>query len=87
MIPAPMFGRLEYLGREGWSTGHAGISLMDPQKYVDKLTQRDVYARVLELDDTLQPNGVVYEPKFLPAQEDLCSVCRKTDHDDGMCLI
>lgn len=87
MIPVPTFGRLEYLGRDGWSTGHAGISLLDPQKYVDMLTRRDVYARVLELDDRLQPNGVVYEPAIIPDPEDICSMCKKTDHDDGMCLI
>lgn len=33
-----------------WETGHAGINLMNPALYVQKLSKRGVVARAVEVD-------------------------------------
>jgi len=33
-----------------WGTGHAGINLMNPAVYVQKLAKRGVIARAVEVD-------------------------------------
>lgn len=48
----PTFVRIEYwnpmLG--DWAVGHAGINLMDPAHYVQKLAYRGTIARAVEID-------------------------------------
>lgn len=50
--------RLDYLTEAGWEHGHAGIALVDPQRYVDRLTSR--VARASTLDERLQPTGETF---------------------------
>ena len=48
----PTFCRVEYwnptLG--DWTVGHAGINLMNPATYVQKLAKRGTIARAVEVD-------------------------------------
>jgi hypothetical protein len=55
------FGRLEYQTRAGWVNGHAGISLQDPQRYVDRLGQPRIVGGTTK-------EGVV--ARFVPINED-----------------
>jgi hypothetical protein len=42
----PEFGRLDYLTKIGWVEGHAGIALVEPQRYIDKLLAgKEIVAR------------------------------------------
>lgn len=45
-----MFCRVEYVGPRGWGIAHAGISLVDPEKYSRDLTARGQLNRVTNLD-------------------------------------
>lgn len=48
----PCFVRIEYWNHltESWQVGHAGINLMDPAAYVNKLAKRGVLARAVNKD-------------------------------------
>jgi hypothetical protein len=48
----PTFVRVEYWNgmTASWGTGHAGINLMNPAVYVQKLAKRGVIARAVEVD-------------------------------------
>lgn len=101
MIPVPEMVRLEYLTPDGWVTGHAGIALLDPGRYVERLAQRKKYGRALALDGDLRPTGRVWEPDDLPDPSSLvpptdgttvptlpCDLCGATDHRlDAQCLL
>lgn len=63
--------RIEYLTADGWTVGHAGIALLDPARYVERLSARLKFGRAIELDDHLQPCGKVWEPDSLPDPHDL----------------
>lgn len=63
--------RLEYMTRAGWVTGHAGIALLDPGRYVERLAANGKFGRALELDDRLQPTLRRWEPAKLPDPKDL----------------
>jgi len=66
--PKPYFCRLEYLTSKGWSVGHAGIALLSPQRYVERLSAREKFGRATVLDpDTLEPTDEVYVSPNLPA--------------------
>jgi hypothetical protein len=84
-VPVPTMCRLEYLTPDGtWSTAHAHMALLDPGKYVIKVSQRRP-TRALELAENLQPTGVVFEVLPLP---DPCDLCGKYLHAvDGECLL
>ena len=70
--PTPHFVRLEYLTPAGWATGHAGVSLLEPQRYVDRLAAKRKFGRAVELGATdMAPTGVVWEPADLPDLKDL----------------
>lgn len=58
----PTFVRIEYWNpvRQDWVTGHAGMNLMNPARYVQKLAERGTIARAIELDDENQPREIVY---------------------------
>lgn len=58
--------RLEYLTRKGWVMGHAGINLLHPERYVERLTDRGKFGRCTVLDDRLQPTGTVYVSPNIP---------------------
>lgn len=64
--PVPTLCRLEYLGRKGWVMGHAGVALLAPERYVERLTARGKFGRATELDDRLQPTGKVWVSPNLP---------------------
>lgn len=70
-IPKPYFCRLEYYTPEGWKTGHAGIALLNPQRYVERLEERNKYGRALELGEDLKPTGKKWEPAKLPPRSKL----------------
>lgn len=101
-VKKPTFVRVEYLTPNGWVKGHAGINLLDPQRYVERLRANNKFGRALELnEEDLTPTGVVYEPDDLPDPKDLrptntpipalyatCEGCGATDHDyQWQCLI
>lgn len=67
----PTLVRLEYLTPRGWVVGHAGIALLDPQRYVDRLLAKEKFGRCIVLDESLQPTGEVFEPPALPDPADL----------------
>jgi hypothetical protein len=48
----PTFVTIEYWHQmtASWETGHAGINLMNPATYVQKLAKRGVIARAVEKD-------------------------------------
>ena len=64
--PVPTLCRLEYLTRNGWVVGHAGINLLNPSRYCERLTERGKFGRATELDDRLQPTGQVWTSAGLP---------------------
>ena len=58
----PEFCRVEYwsAAKADWSVGHAGINLMNPEKYVTKVTERgDHIARAVVVDtgQEIYPTG------------------------------
>lgn len=48
----PTFCRIEYWNpmTVNWEVGHAGINLLDPAAYVEKLAKRGTIARAVEVD-------------------------------------
>ena len=67
----PEHCRVEYLRPDGeWSTGHHGVNLVDPERYVASLARRGTVARVSVLDDRLRPTTEFTAP--LPPPCDLC---------------
>jgi len=52
MMDHPTFVRIEYWNQmtASWQTGHAGINLMNPATYVQKLAKKGVIARAVEVD-------------------------------------
>ena len=48
----PTFCRIEYWNplTQDWETGHHGIRLVDPAKYVKKLAKREVIARAVDIE-------------------------------------
>lgn len=65
-IPVPSLCRLEYLTPEGWVVGHAGVSLLNPAKYVERLAERGKFGRATVLADDLKTALQVFEPPNLP---------------------
>lgn len=51
-MDGPTFCRIEYWNSmtASWETGHAGIQLMKPDTYVQKLAKRGVLARAVDKD-------------------------------------
>ncbi|WP_027860115.1 hypothetical protein [Marmoricola sp. URHB0036] len=62
----PTLCRLEYLTTNGWAVGHAGIALLHPARYVERLTARGKFARCTELNPDLSEGRVHVSPN-LPA--------------------
>jgi len=58
----PTLCRIEYLTPDGWKVGHAGMNLLHPERYVERLPDRNKFGRATELDDSLQPTGKVWAP-------------------------
>lgn len=75
--PVPTFCRLEYwnTATSSWSVRHAGIALLHPQRYVERLAGRGRIGRV-----TLVDSGKVLQQP--------CTTCHQ-QHDPpwGSCLI
>jgi hypothetical protein len=59
-VPVPQFTRLEYLTPTGWMRGHNGISLLHPERYVERLGANGKYGRATVLDNDLQTVLAVY---------------------------
>lgn len=60
-IPVPTFVAVEYWSAERaeWWVGHAGLNLMNPEKYVTGVTQKGkMIARAVEKD-----TGQIFWPK------------------------
>ena len=57
----PTFCRIEYWSpiAADWWVGHAGTNLMDPEKYVTKVTETGKIARavVVETGEVIYPKG------------------------------
>ena len=78
----PTFVRLEQWNprtRE-WVVNHAGLNLLDPQRYVERYAQNGKTARAIEVE-TGKVFGLAEAPK-----EDDCVLCGEP-HMHGMCLI
>lgn len=65
-VPAPELCRLEYLTRKGWVVGHAAISLLHPEKYVERLEANGKIGRCTVLDASLKPTNTVWCAKVVP---------------------
>ena len=62
----PTFVRLEYLNPDGtWWVAHAGINLLNPRLYLEKLLARGVHARVIEKNEDWQDGEVLVLPETL----------------------
>lgn len=59
MIDQPTFVRLEYWSvmSGDWTVGHAGINLMNPTVYVQKLAKDGLIARAVEVDTGMTVYG------------------------------
>jgi hypothetical protein len=57
----PTFCRIEYWSplAADWWVGHAGLNLMNPEKYVTKVTERGRIARAVVVDtgEIIYPKG------------------------------
>lgn len=58
----PAFVRIEYWSpvKADWWVGHAGLNLMNPEKYVTKVTDRgEMIARavIVDTDEIIYPKG------------------------------
>lgn len=100
---SPSLCRLEYLTANGWSVGHAGVALLHPDRYVERLTARGKFGRATVLDERLQPTDEVYVSPDLPDDlsllvkvdtdiptlVELCPVCDEAHPApyDGSCLL
>jgi hypothetical protein len=73
-LPVPTFCRLEYLTPAGWATGHAGIALLHPRRYVERLAKRGKIGRVTLLD-----TGEIIQLA--------CEFCSEVHDRPGTCLI
>lgn len=73
-IPVPIFCRLEYLTPSGWATGHAGVALLHPRRYVERLAGRGKIGRVTVLD-----TGEIIQLE--------CEFCSKVHDRPGTCLL
>lgn len=85
----PAFCRLEYWNpvKQEWEHAHAGISLLHPRRYVERLVPKGKQGRVTILDGDLQPIHVLTGPPV--AKYPTCSYCGD-DHPephDGACLL
>lgn len=57
----PTLVRIEHLTPRGeWVVDHAGVNLLDPQAYVERIAERRM-TRCIGLDDRLQATGHIYE--------------------------
>lgn len=58
-VPRPYFCRVEYWNGAAWMRGHAGINLLDPERYAARLAGRGTVARVTVVDtgDTFGAEG------------------------------
>lgn len=55
--------RIELMNTDGtWRLAHAGIALLDPERYVNNMAKRGTLGRVSILDDKLQPSKVYTIP-------------------------
>jgi hypothetical protein len=64
------FCRLEYLTRKGWVVGHAGVALLNPQGYVDRLHKAGKIGRAVVLGEDFQPLQT-FEPPEVPDPQDV----------------
>lgn len=84
------FGRIEYLTSAGWVNGHAGINLVDPQRYVDGLK---VHGRFTEIDEDFLPGKVILPTTEKPvggvpvAKIRECSACQGQHDTPWECLL
>lgn len=69
--------RLERLTSTGWQVAHHGIDLLHPARYVERLADNGVTARVILLD-----TGEV----ITHGDAIMCGICGQ-GHSDGSCLL
>lgn len=72
--------RVEYLGANGWWTGHKGLDLKDPVTYAQKVTRDRVPCRVIDTDT----GEILWEPTLAA-----CPYCDDPHAGpfDGSCLL
>lgn len=76
------FCKLEYLTPNGWKVGSAGVNLLHPERYVERLTANGKFARCTILD-----TGQVFESPNVPDPSTMCQICTSTEHQSGVCLL
>lgn len=99
-LAVPTLCRLEYLTASGWVTGHVGVNLLDPGRYVKRLAERGKVGRATALDSSLAPTGEVWGPPEEMADQPLapsdtaipvvtCMFCEghHAPPYDGTCLL
>lgn len=82
MTDTVYFCRLEYLTPDGWVIGHAGVNLLHPERYVERLTARGKFGRCTIID-----TGQVFESPNLPDPSSICRYCQSIEHQSGECLL
>lgn len=88
--------RLEYLTRNGWVVGHQDVPLLDPERYVERLTANGKFGRATDLssgqvwvspDVPTDPSILVSSGTHIPKLPDgKCDFCGGP-HDTGGCLL
>lgn len=80
------FVRLEYWdpAAQEWVHGHAGIRLLHPRRYVERLAANGKVGRVTDLD-----TGEIFQLAEPPTAPVPCAFCgeRHGEPRDGSCLI
>lgn len=66
VYPTPVMCRLDHWTPDGWVTIQPAVALLDPARYPARLEEKLKFGRAVELDDRLQPTGVVHNPSRLP---------------------
>lgn len=87
MLEHPTFVQLEYWdpAKEEWTIGHAGLNLLHPRRYVERLAAKGKIGRVTDKE-----TGEVFQladPQ--PQPKDLCEWCDDFHAApfDGTCML
>ena len=73
--------RLEYERPDGtWALGHAGVALLHPEKYPERLAKKGKRGRVTVLDERLQPTDTVYLGPEVEHPKEICRMCGGEGH-------
>ena len=87
--PAPTFCRLEMWQKDGWYVVNAGINLLYPHRYPERLAANGKVGRVI-IVDTGEIIQLEEKPEqYIARSRQVCDLCGETHKPpfDGSCLI